>query len=135
MIRISTLFFFGLIFSLCLVIKVGNAGQTDREKIIKEYEAADTNKDGYVDENEYKAFLRKKFDSAHNSRGQKVGKNEVIRRGKEEFAVTGKERDHKISFKEFLNGRLRFFNEADANKDRLLSLEEYTRMKFMDPVK
>jgi hypothetical protein len=133
--RIRILIFFSLIFSLFLVIKAGNAGQSDREKIIKEYEAADTNKDGFVDENEYKAFLKKKFDSAHNSKGQTVEKNKVVKRGKEEFAVTGKERDHKISFKEFLNGRLRFFNEADANKDRLLSLEEYTRMKFMDPAK
>ncbi len=128
-------FFFSLILSLFLVTKAVNAGQTDREKIIKEYEAADTNKDGYVDENEYKAFLKKKFDSAHNSKGQTADKSKVVKRGKEEFAVTGRERNHRISFKEFLNGRLRFFNEADANKDRLLSLEEYTRMKFMDPVK
>jgi EF hand len=132
---VRILFFFSIIFFLCLTIRAGSTGQTDREKIIKEYEAADLNKDGFVDENEYKTFIRKKFDSIHNNKGQMTEKNEPGKRGGEEFVVTGKDRDHKISFKKFLNGRLRFFKEADANKDRLLSLEEYTRMKLIDPVK
>jgi hypothetical protein len=132
---IRILFLFSVIIFLCLTIKAVSAGQTDREKIIKEYEAADLNKDGFVDENEYKIFLKKKFDSMHNKKGQMIEKNETGKRGGDEFIVTGKDSGHKITFKEFLNGRLRFFNEADANKDRLLSLEEYTRMKLIEPVK
>jgi hypothetical protein len=132
---IRILFFFSVIFSLCLTIKAGSAGQTDREKIIKEYEEADLNKDGFVDENEYKKFIEKKFNSLHNNKWQMTEKKEPAKGEGEEFVATGEEKERKISFKKFLNGRLRFFNEADANKDRLLSFEEYTRMELIDPVR
>jgi Ca2+-binding EF-hand superfamily protein len=132
---IRVLFCFSLIFFLCLTLEARSADRTDRKKILKEYEAADLNKDGYVDENEYKRFISKKFNSVHGNGEQRTEKNESRKRGGEEFVATEKDKEAKIKFKEFLNGRLRFFNEADANKDRLLSLEEYTRMKMMDPVK
>jgi hypothetical protein len=128
-------FSFSLILFLCLTIHTGSAGQTDREKILKEYEAADLNKDGFVDQDEYKRFISKKYRSVDEGRDQGAEKNKPGERKGEEFIAAGKEKDHKISFKKFLNGRLRFFNEADANKDALLSLEEYTEMRMIDPVR
>lgn len=130
----------GLICLLCgaflsLTPGVGIAGQSERAKILKEFEAADTNKDGYVDENEYRRFVGKEFKSIDKNKDHRIEGSELATQEGPEFKLTEKERKGKILFKTFLNGRLRFFNEADANKDRLLSLQEYTEMKFMDPVK
>lgn len=135
---IRLLFCFSLIFMLCSTPRAWSTDRSEREKILKEYKAADLNKDGYVDENEYRRFVRKEYKeySAIQRQGaERIKKNESPKKGGEEFVVTEKERGARIKFKEFLNGRLRFFNEADANRDRLLSLEEYMKMKMMDPVK
>ena len=128
-------FLVSLISLLCLPSLSWGFDQSDREKIQKEYEAADLNKDGYVDENEYKAFISGKFGSADKSKNQKTDKNGPAGREAGEFVVRDEGKDYKVTFKEFLNGRLRFFNEADANHDTLLSLEEYTKMRVIDPVK
>lgn len=122
---------------LCFTTPAVSAGQTDREKIVKEYEAADVNKDGYVDENEYKRFVSKEYEAKEKKEKKKDGveKNESGQREREEFVTAGEEKTPKITFKEFLNGRLRFFNQADANKDNLLSLEEFTQMMIIDPVR
>ena len=121
---------FAVMISMFLPFKAGAVDKINREKMLQEFKAADLNKDGYVDESEYKRYIEKKFESE-----QTAPKNES-RKGKgEEFVVTGREKEHRIKFKTFLDGRLRFFNEADANKDRLLSLQEYTKMKMIDPVR
>lgn len=126
----------GVICFLCLTFEAARAGQPEeRAKLLKEYEAADLNKDGYLDENEYKSYISKKFASMHGKEDKRIEKKDTGKREGMEFVTRGKERDQKISFKEFLNGRLRFYNEADANKDSLLSFEEYVRMKMIDPVK
>lgn len=113
-----------------LTVKAGSADKINREKVLQEFKAADLNKDGYVDENEYKRYVEKEFDSM-----KKGMKNEARKKQGEEFVVTGKEKKQTMKLRTFLNGRLRFFNEADANKDRLLSLQEFTEMEMMDPVR
>lgn len=132
---VRLLFCFSLIFMLCLTPRAWSADRSERERILKEYKAADLNKDGYVDENEYRRFVRKEYSAMQRQGPERIKKNESPKKGGEEFVVTEKEKEGRIKFKAFLNGRLRFFNEADANKDRLLSLEEYLKMKMMDPVK
>ncbi len=112
-----------------------NAGQNTREELIREYREADLNKDGYVDEEEYRRFIKKRFESMDSNRDEMLERAELKELKKEEFVLTDRNKDRRISFREFLKGRLRFFNEADVNKDALLSLEEYVKMKLMDPVK
>lgn len=121
---------FAVMISMFLPLKVGAVEKVNREKMLQEFKAADLNKDGYVSESEYKRYIEKKFESEETA-----PKKESSKRQGEEFVVTGKEKEERIKFKTFLNGRLRFFNEADANKDRLLSLQEYTRMMMIDPVR
>ncbi len=116
-------------FFLCFMVESGFGFHEElMETFSKEdFEKANLNKDGFVDEEEFLDYVKKNkenFAGPDNDKTQVIDREKLEEPQTEQFIELGKDKDKRTSFKTFMDRRIRFFRELDENNDRRLSFDE-----------
>ena len=102
--------------------------RTPKEKA-ELFQKFDTNKDGFVDRDEFASEMINIFISVDKDGSEFIEASELTDPDPKEFGDNDGNKDGKLSFDEVMSEKLGDFKKVDANGDRKLSLPEVLEYK------
>jgi Ca2+-binding EF-hand superfamily protein len=114
-------------FVFILMTSIGSAEEANHAFSQATFEAADQNKDGFIDETEYVSDFVTGFMTLDDDKNRKIHKNELADHDPESFAKSDINKDGYLSLDEIMEIKLKDFKTADTNSDGVLSLQEVSQ--------